>query len=139
MISSPHQIQKIVDCSGICGTILRILKRPKAKQKEVNEVLSQKRTQTFVIRYLLHFEGLIIRRSIYPIYSLCRILSVKLGTLHLRQCDQIWRNFSTLANVKNSCQLFEALISIWKIFEPTLENSVCFWANLYCCKWPNIE
>ena len=22
--------------------------------------------------------------------------------------------------------------------EPTLENSVCFWANLGCCKWPNI-
>ena len=24
-------------------------------------------------------------------------------------------------------------------FEPTLKRSVCFSANLHCCKWPNIE
>ena len=36
-------------------------------------------------------------------------------------------------------QLNEDLISIWQTFEPTIENSVCFWAKLRCCKWPNIE
>ena len=42
-------------------------------------------------------------------------------------------------NIKNIWQLYEGLISIWQTFEPTLENSMCFWANLRCCKWPNIE
>ena len=39
--------------------------------------------------------------------------------LAILQCDQIWRNI---------WQLFEGLISIWQTFEPTLENSVSFWA-----------
>ena len=42
------------------------------------------------------------------------------------QCDQIWRNFGTLAKFKIIWQLYEGLISIWKMFDPTLENSVCF-------------
>ena len=45
----------------------------------------------------------------------------------------LWQNF------KNIWQRYEGLISIWQSFEPTLENSVCFWANLGCCKWQNIE
>ena len=35
-------------------------------------------------------------------------------------------------------QLFDGLLSIWEKFEPTLEISLCFWANLPC-KWPNFE
>ena len=42
------------------------------------------------------------------------------------QCDQIWRNFATLAKFKNIWQLYKGLVSIWQTFEPTLENSVCF-------------
>ena len=45
----------------------------------------------------------------------------------------LWQHF------KNIWQLFEGLISIWQTFEPTLENSVYFWANLHSCKWSNIE
>ena len=55
------------------------------------------------------------------------------------QCDQIWQNFATLAKFKNIWQLYKGLICIWQTFKLTLENSVCFWANLCCCKWPNIE
>ena len=28
---------------------------------------------------------------------------------------------------------------MWQTIELTLENTVCFWANLRCSKWPNIE
>ena len=42
-------------------------------------------------------------------------------------------------NLKIFVQLFEGLIGIWQTIEPALEKSVWFWANLHCCKWPNIE
>ena len=45
----------------------------------------------------------------------------------------LWQHFTNL------WQLFEGLIRMWQTFEPTLENSVCFWANLLCWKWPNID
>ena len=41
-------------------------------------------------------------------------------------------------NCTNLWQLFECLISMCQTFEPTLENSVWFWANLRCCKWSKI-
>ena len=34
---------------------------------------------------------------------------------------------------------YESSLSIWKKFEPTLANLMCFWANFHCVKWPNIE
>ena len=39
------------------------------------------------------------------------------------QCDQIWRNFATLA-------YFKGLISVWQNVEPTV-------ASFHCWRWPN--
>ena len=49
------------------------------------------------------------------------------------EISPLWQNF------KNIWQFYEGLIGIWQTFEPTMENSVCFWANLCWCKWQNIE
>ena len=43
-----------------------------------------------------------------------------------RQCDQIWQNLCQFDKVlKSLWQVFEDYFSIWKHFEPTLENIVC--------------
>ena len=36
-------------------------------------------------------------------------------------------------------QLLKDLFTIRQSFETTLENILCYWANLYCYKWSNIE
>ena len=59
--------------------------------------------------------------------SLSRLMLLVTSVTRLGEISPLWR------------QLFEGLISIWQTFEPTLENSVCFWANLRFCKWPTIE
>ena len=59
-------------------------------------------------------------------YEICEYSLPVLSIDQANQCDLLW-------------QLYEDLISIWQTFEPTIENSVCFWAKLRCCKWPNIE
>ena len=59
--------------------------------------------------------------------SLSRLMLLVTSVTRLGEISPLWR------------QLFEGLISIWQTFEPTLENSACFWVNLCCCKWPNIE
>ena len=36
------------------------------------------------------------------------------------QCDQVWRNFATLAKIKSLWPFFEGLFNIWKNCEPNL-------------------
>ena len=38
-----------------------------------------------------------------------------------------------------SLAIFEALFTIWKVFEPTYFKKNCIGTNFHCCKWPNIE
>ena len=40
----------------------------------------------------------------------------------LDQCDQIWRNFATLATLTRIWQKFDSLFFIWQNAEPTLTN-----------------
>ena len=55
------------------------------------------------------------------------------------QCDQIWRNSTTLAKIKSLWQLFNGLFSIWHYFYHTLPDFQCHWANFHCYLWLNIE
>ena len=53
-----------------------------------------------------------------------------LSSLHLflspPQCDQILRNFTTLAKLSNLRQVAEGLFSVWQNFGPTLATLFCF-------------
>ena len=55
------------------------------------------------------------------------------------QCDQIWRNSTSLAKFKKSWVIFLRLISIWQTLEPNLANFYAFMAIFCSCKWANIE
>ena len=55
------------------------------------------------------------------------------------QCDQIWRNFATLAKSLKSWAILGDLFTIWQNFGPALASFVCHWANLRSFKWPNVE
>ena len=59
--------------------------------------------------------------------------------MHWVQCDTIWRNLATLANVYKSLANFVSLFLIWQNAEPILANLWHCWANFHCSKWPNIE
>ena len=48
-----------------------------------------------------------------------------------RQCDQIWRNFGSVAKSSKSWSIIGGLFTIWQNFEPTLANFVYFWANFH--------
>ena len=48
-----------------------------------------------------------------------------------RQCDQIWRNFATLAQLKSFGQIFEGLFCILQIFNLTLAKMLHYWASFY--------
>ena len=54
-------------------------------------------------------------------------------------CDQIWRNFTTLAIFQKSWSILYRLFIVEQNFEPTLTNLLCYLANFHCCKLPNIE
>ena len=55
------------------------------------------------------------------------------------QCDQIWRNYATLAKKSAIVTKFGGSFSIWHIVQQTLANFLWYWANLHCCKWPRIK
>ena len=59
--------------------------------------------------------------------------------LYQKQRDQIWRNFATLAKLCKSLGNFSKLNLVLEKNQQSLVKLVCFWANLHCCKWPNIE
>ena len=44
------------------------------------------------------------------------------GVYDYKQCDQIWRNFATLAIFLSYWQFCEGLFRIWQSFEHTLAN-----------------
>ena len=44
-----------------------------------------------------------------------------------------------LAKFKSLCLFIVGLFSIWQSIVPTLVKSLWYWANIHCCKWPNIE
>ena len=49
------------------------------------------------------------------------------------QCDEIWRNFATLAKIlKVFGQFLHGLFNIWQTFVPTLAF-LCSWPNRNCC------
>ena len=54
------------------------------------------------------------------------------------QYDQIRRNFATLVKFYKSMAIFERLCTRQNS-KPTLANSVGYWVNFNCCKWPNRE
>ena len=58
---------------------------------------------------------------------------------HNDQCDQIGRNFATLAKKWKSLANVWIFISYLANVEPTLANLLHYWANFHCCSWPNIE
>ena len=54
------------------------------------------------------------------------------------QCDQIWRNSATLADI--SKYYISGLFGFGQSFQLNLALTVvCFWASFHCCKGPNIE
>ena len=55
------------------------------------------------------------------------------------QCDQIWRNFTSLGQCYKTLVFWKGPFTIWQFIELTLANFIWFWANVQCCKWPNIE
>ena len=55
------------------------------------------------------------------------------------QCDQIWRNFATLAKVYKSLANFWWFIFYLANCTAHFGNFMTFWANFHCCKWPNTE
>ena len=59
--------------------------------------------------------------------------------VRLEQCDQIWRNFATLAKSSKSLAIFGGLIWYLEIFWTYLGQLLCNWTNEHCCKRPNIE
>ena len=50
------------------------------------------------------------------------------------QCDQIWRNLSTLAKYTTTLATFSIDKSLNLFWQKN-----CYWANFHCCKWPNIK
>ena len=62
--------------------------------------------------------------------KICQLLAsgVRSSATRFGEILPLWQNFTNLR------QIFEVLISMWQTFEHTLEKSVCFWANLHCCK-----
>ena len=59
--------------------------------------------------------------------------------LYPLQCDQIWRNVTTLQFYLTLWQHFNDLFTIWQNFEPSLAKILCYMVNFKCCKRPNIE
>ena len=51
----------------------------------------------------------------------------------LGEISPLWQKFTSL------WQIFDCLFLIWLNAEPTLANLWHYWANLNCCKWPNVE
>ena len=58
---------------------------------------------------------------------------------HSNHCDQIWRNFTTLVRRFNTLAIKKGSFTIWQHLELTLTYIIWFWANVQCCKLPNIE
>ena len=66
--------------------------------------------------------------------------------LHVTQWQANWPVWPDLAKFRNLGQKFT---SLWQIFDSlflilqnaqhTLANLWHYWANVHCCKWPNIE
>ena len=52
------------------------------------------------------------------------------------QCDQIWRNFATLAKFWKALAILKGLFGIWQTFVPNLVNLYCNWAKFLWGKWP---
>ena len=53
----------------------------------------------------------------------------------------MWSDLAKFCHFGKIVQIFGnflSVISMCQTFEPTLENSVWFWANLRCCKWLKI-
>ena len=56
------------------------------------------------------------------------------------QCDQIWRNFPTLANFLVFGKKLRVKLALGIFFMlPILAIYLCFWANFNRFKWPNIK
>ena len=78
--------------------------------------------------------------SLDIIYDVCNWKQSQRSNLSCRlQRDQIWRNFTTLAKLWKSLGNFSKLNLVLEKNQQSLVKLVCFWANLHCCKWPNIE
>ena len=84
----------------------------------------------FSVRQWLHVTG-----KWYFDSSCCCYALTYVGTsvTRLSEISPLWQNFEVFG------QLLKALFTILQNFEPTLANNLCFWANLFSCKWPNIE
>ena len=53
------------------------------------------------------------------------------------QCDQIWRNFTSLGQCYKTLVFWKGPFTIWQFIELTLANFIWFWANIQWFKWPN--
>ena len=51
------------------------------------------------------------------------------GCVSDTQCDQIWRNSTTLANIEKSLAIYLRSFGFGQSFQLTLAQFVCFWAN----------
>ena len=49
--------------------------------------------------------------------------------------NSVWPD---LAKFRHFGIVSESLSNIWPNFESSLAKFVCFWSNLFCCKWPSL-
>ena len=62
-------------------------------------------------------------RNLFEHICCCCHLDVKLG----KQCDQIWRNFATLAINQTPLAISRGFFGTWQTFESTLGNIYAIW------------
>ena len=55
------------------------------------------------------------------------------------QCDQIWRNSTTLANISKYLAIYLRFIWFWAKFSTHIGIICMLLSKFHCWKWPNIE
>ena len=115
LLKKPKQFSKYLGyfCNKICRQELS-----KIAQSGHSATIYQIRS--IVWTSLLHLKSEIWKKKRFTVLA-----SVPLMSLIHNQCDQIWRNFATLAKHINAWAKFDDLFSIWQHFEPT------FWQKFY--------
>ena len=81
--------------------------------------------QFFVVQLLAPPQNTFLGPNAFPYHrgesnQICRF-TISMNLPHV-QCDQIWRNFATLANLTSIWQIFDSLFLIWQNAEHTLAN-----------------
>ena len=120
----------------ICCTNCNVcLKRPKINKKRPRIAILKKEMDRNKYFHLKSPFRKMQRKS----NELCQGL-VLAKILDQTQCDQIWRNFTTLAKkLKSFGQFLKLYLVLSKMFCLLWAHFLCQCAKLRCYKWPNIE